>query len=79
MWCAACVAVGFYFAAGLSRFEPANSAPLWFENAALLTAIVLFLGSGPVAAVVGARRWLLAMPCVGLSIWFISVLIASWT
>lgn len=46
---------------------------------ASITAGLLYFGSGAVAYWIGRRRWLLAVPLIGLTAWGVGVLIAYAT
>jgi hypothetical protein len=46
---------------------------------ASIAAVALFLGSGPVAYWIARRRWLLALPLMGLAVWGIGIVIAYAT
>jgi hypothetical protein len=46
---------------------------------ASIAAVALFLGSGPVAYWIARRRWLLALPLIGVAVWGIGSVIAYAT
>jgi hypothetical protein len=83
---AACVCIGLMFAALFDRVDMNNvnepgdgSLALALAIVALLTAVGLFAGTGPVAYLISRRRWTLALPLILLGIWGLGIAVAAWT
>jgi hypothetical protein len=78
MWVAAVVAVAVALVAPLMNDDGLRRSELRGVFAvASVAAIALFLGSGPVAYWIGRRRWLLALPLIGLVVWVMGIGIAQ--
>lgn len=74
MWVAAMFAVGVALVAPLMNDDGSRqSEPRVVFAVAWVAAIALFLGSGPVAYWIGRRRWLLALPLIGLLMWVMGI------
>jgi hypothetical protein len=81
MWGMASLALAAALVSPMLAFDDGarrNESIIVFVLASLAT-VLLYLGSGPVAYWIARRRWLLALPLIGLAVWGIGVLIAYAT
>ena len=80
MWVAAMFAVGVALVTPMMYDDVMRrNEPKVAFAAASATALVLFVGSGPVAYWIGRRRWLMALPLAGLCIWGLGAAVAYRT
>jgi hypothetical protein len=78
MWIAACFAVGVALTAPMAGFDNGDTdAGRPLELVAFTAAVLLFLGSGPVAWMISGRRWTVTVPLIGLILWGIGIGVAA--
>lgn len=81
MWGAAMLALATALVSPMLAFGDAarrTASRVVFVLASVVT-VFLFFGSGPVAYRIARRRWLLALPLIGLGLWGMGALIAYAT
>jgi hypothetical protein len=79
MWIASTLAVGVALTAPMAGFDEGDDAGSSVGALALVAAVLLYLGSGPVAYLIARRRWLLTLPLLGLIAWGCGISIAYVT